>query len=264
MRTQRTRKLKQDAGGVWWHYFKDGRRIRAKEYACEECTRRFMAWRESRFCSDPCKRVAIYGPSRVHQCQRCGVEFTGKSGQRFCSHGCAAEAMHARRPTTTDSSLPTDNVLINAENPHYSQDHHGQWWYRTLSGEAVRTRAYIKVCNRCGKPFLSNIFHRRQQEHCSKACGRFKTGRQVDRGGYVLILAPDHPRARPGKAYIREHRLVMEKMLGRLLLPHEQVHHKNGVRDDNRPENLELWVKRQPPGARVTEQQHCPTCTCFT
>ena len=74
-----------------------------------------------------------------------------------------------------------------------------------------------------------------------------------DRKGYVHVKAPPgHPNARKD-GYMFEHVLVVSRMLGRPLLPHEQVHHRNGVKSDNRPENLELWAGHQPKGQRVED-----------
>jgi hypothetical protein len=67
-----------------------------------------------------------------------------------------------------------------------------------------------------------------------------------------MIRVPDHPRARASK-YVFEHILVAEELLGRFLEADESIHHRNGVRDDNRPENLELWTRPQPSGIRVSD-----------
>lgn len=52
-----------------------------------------------------------------------------------------------------------------------------------------------------------------------------------------------------------EHHVVMEQLLGRPLRRDERVHHKNGVRSDNAPGNLELWVvlKKDPAGQRISD-----------
>lgn len=69
------------------------------------------------------------------------------------------------------------------------------------------------------------------------------TRRRIEASGYVAI---------GGRKY--EHRKVMEDFLGRPLTRKENVHHKNGVRDDNRIENLELWSSWQPNGQRIVDK----------
>jgi hypothetical protein len=73
--------------------------------------------------------------------------------------------------------------------------------------------------------------------------------RFVARNGYVRVHKPDHPNANCD-GYVQEHRFVMEQLIGRPLDRSESVHHRNGIRGDNRPENLELWVSPQPSGQR--------------
>lgn len=75
----------------------------------------------------------------------------------------------------------------------------------------------------------------------------------ITKHGYKIIKKKDHPNAWKGGA-IFEHVFVMSEHLQRPLKKGETVHHKNGIRNDNRIENLELWSKAHPPGQRIEDK----------
>ena len=83
----------------------------------------------------------------------------------------------------------------------------------------------------------------------------WKGGRHIDKDGYVLVYAPDHPYRRKHVRYVLEHRLVMENHLGRYLDPREVVHHRNGDKQDNRIENLEVFSENRDHLAETLKGQ---------
>lgn len=115
-----------------------------------------------------------------------------------------------------------------------------------------------KACPDCGFESWSQLRGGKQRNvrcrvcngkcHVGKEHTQWRGGATVDREGYVRVrIYPDDPffsmghRIGAGEAfYVYEHRLIVAKLLGRCLSSLEPVHHKNGIKGDNRPENLEL------------------------
>lgn len=121
----------------------------------------------------------------------------------------------------------------------------------------------------CGNTTVvrSSSLKHKDPEHRTRSCGcllkaaqrpgsgnaNWKGGRSKNKQGYIMLSGhQDHPRANKN-GQIAEHIVVMELRLGRYLYDKETVHHKNGQRDDNRDENLELWASSHPSGQRVED-----------
>jgi len=92
----------------------------------------------------------------------------------------------------------------------------------------------------------------RNKKRNGKYNSNWKGGKYKDKKGYIELLMPKHPNSSK-KGRIMEHIYVMSSYLKRPLYPEETVHHINGIKDDNRIENLELWSSNHPTGQRVED-----------
>lgn len=133
-----------------------------------------------------------------------------------------SETNRRRRPSIAPDALR--EVLNEARSSHLEMAAHFGVSAATLSRE-MRILGLCSVKGR-GSPMEKNYF--------------WNGGRMVDADGYVLLKVPDHPNAN-NNGYVREHRLVMERELGRYLFPWEAVHHKDEDPSNNDPSNLEVY-----------------------
>ena len=172
-------------------------------------------------------------------CKQCNREFIGHKNRQVCSLDCYYKYRSK-----------------------YSGEKHPRW---------VDGRSKVnKECEICNKEFIGNS----KRVVCSPRCmglwqtkhgtkrgvnnGMWKGGRRIDGFGYVMILKPEHPNAKKD-GYVQEHRLLIEKKIGRYLTKDEVVHHKDGIRSHNELSNLQLMTKKEHDRLTLLERDYKST-----
>lgn len=222
-------------------------------------------------------------------CINCGDRFYCypselEKGRKYCSASCRSLHLHKKAPSA-ESRTPINFICKECEKPFVMM----KSYLRAYEKKFGRGPIYCSMdcsktgrrksadernkftCQHCGKVQIRsrntpNFRIYRDQKYCSNECKsrsqevsafqRFEAGdfgRHVKKNGYVWISVP--ALANGGKkTMIMEHRYVMQKLLGRTLRQEETVHHINGKRGDNRPDNLELFSSRHGPGQRMVDK----------
>lgn len=164
-------------------------------------------------------------------CLFCGQSYVKKSiREKYCSYQCVRKFHNKKQ------------VERRKTDPEFAEKH------RISENKRKKNKYYTDPV------FRAKRLRRPGAKHLQCArLDKLRKYKYANRQGYILIWNPEHPNShRSGR--IMEHIFVMSEYLKRPLEKDERVHHKNGVRDDNRIENLELWTISHPYGQRVSDK----------
>jgi hypothetical protein len=199
-------------------------------------------------------------------CPNCGIgRWIWRSKQRTidpCCPSCARQG--SSLPTQEFPTHPQPGDLV--RRPHISGAERtrpaiwlacrictgGKWiWVKSWKKTAAYRAGGRWTCREC------ELRADRRNKRMLMSSGYVQV--YVERDDPMVVMAKDGHRR--GTPLVSEHRLVVARWLGRPLEPWETVHHRNGDRQDNRLENLELWKGAHNAGVRHRDY-HCPGCVC--
>lgn len=227
-----------------------------------------------------CDRPVRYKKSRLcsahYQRQRDGRDMDApfKGGQRGCRHSgcdrphaakgwCAAHYQRKLRGDDMDAPLGESRTCTHpgCDRPHSARGYCSAHYHRKFVLHSDMD-ASIRERRRKGEPPVECVWtdcdqlRRFSSGLCPRHERRRKSGSPMDGPAYYhetrgWLDDDGYRRVKINGKDVYEHRLVMERILGRPLLRAEEVHHKNGIKSDNSPGNLELWVSWK--GQRVDD-----------
>ena len=195
------------------------------------------------------KRTAI----TACKCLHCGKEFKpATSSGKYCGLECWYASRKAGRMVPCESCGTI-----------FERKYKGNRACSYECGNKLKQANRACKCEFCGTEFIRP--HGKFQTYCSRRCSMLARGGNKASGpyrhpeGHELRHSSGYVQVKVDGKWVMQHRLVMAQILGKPLQQTDRVHHKNGDRQDNRPENLELWSgvgtsKKDPPGVRVVDK----------